>query len=148
MIVTLVFRIMTWGLASGQSIYIGDPSKQGVQTFTDLNGVAMNVRAIHEIIAFNTVLTWFKAVKYISILPYITTFMQTVSKSQTALITFMVFFATLLFGFVLAYSVAFGEMVAVFRTPFSTFVYLTRSFLGNADFSIVYNSAPIVGSFL
>mmetsp|Transcript_132375 Transcript_132375/g.382686 ORF Transcript_132375/g.382686 Transcript_132375/m.382686 type:complete len:755 (-) Transcript_132375:28-2292(-) len=148
MIATLGLRVKSWGMSGDLNVYIGDPSKQGVSTFTDLQSVASNVRVIHQIIAFNTVLTWFKAVKYISVLPYITTFMQTVSMSQKALGTFIVIFGTLFFGFIIAYTVAFGENSAVFRTPWSSFVFLMRSYLGNSDFSIVYNAAPIVGSVL
>lgn len=47
--------------------------------------MAANIRQVHSLVAFNTVLTWFKTVKYISIIPYVTTFMQTVSISQVNL---------------------------------------------------------------
>mmetsp|Transcript_48298 Transcript_48298/g.121644 ORF Transcript_48298/g.121644 Transcript_48298/m.121644 type:complete len:742 (+) Transcript_48298:80-2305(+) len=148
MVFTLGMRISTWGLAGNLQVYIGDPAKQSIATFSDLSGVATNVRLIHSVLAFNTVLTWFKAVKYIAILPYITTFMQTVSMSQRALSSFVAVFFALLFGFVLAYSVAFGEQVPQFRTPWMTFVFLTSSFLGNADMNLVYEQAPLLGTVL
>ena len=47
--------------------------------------MAANIRQVHSLVAFNTVLTWFKTVKYISIIPYVTTFMQTVVISQQPL---------------------------------------------------------------
>lgn len=148
MIVTLALRIKSWGMSGNLNVYVGDPSKQGVATFTDLQGVANNVRFIHRIIAFNTVLTWFKAVKYISVLPYITTFMQTVSKSQKALGTFIVVFGTLFFGFILAFHVAFGESSVRFRSTWNAFTFLMRAFLGNSDFGVVYSAAPVTGSIL
>jgi len=150
MIATLAMRIQTWGMAGNLQIYIGDPAKAGVDTFTELNGVAMNVRQIHRVIAFNTVLTWFKAVKYLSDLPYpyISTFMRTVQVAQRWLCTFIIVFGTLFFSFVLAYSVAFGEFVKEFRTPWAGAIFLSRSFLGNADFGVVYNAAPVAGSIL
>merc|ERR1719436_1597887 len=39
-------------------------------------------------------------------------------------------------------------MITAFRTLWSTFIFLTRSFLGNSDFSVAYQQAPILGSFL
>jgi len=148
MIATLGMRISTWGLAGNLHVYIGDPAKTSVGTFTDLSGVAANVRIIHGMLAFNMVLTWFKAVKYISILPYITTFMQTVSMSQRALSTFVVVLGCLVFGCMLAYTVAFGQQMGLFRTVWMSFVFLCRSFLGNADFGQVYDHSPMVGAFL
>lgn len=147
-LVTLGYKVSTWGLASSVQVYVGDPAKQGLNTFTDLSGVAANVRNIHRLLAFNTVLTWFKAVKYISILPYITTFMETVSMSQRSLISFLSVFWSFLFGFTLAYHFAFGERVATFATPWRSLVFLFRTFLGNGDMTVVYNSAPLTGSLL
>jgi len=148
MIATLGMRISTWGLAGDLQVYIGDPSKQSVGTFSDLSGVAANVRTIHNVLAFNTVLTWFKAVKYISVLPYINTFMNTVSMSQRALSSFVAVFMALLFGFVLAYSIAFGEQIPAFRTPWRAYVFLVSAFLGNADMGVVYEQAPLMGTLL
>lgn len=148
MIVALGLRMQTWGLGNGLEVYIGDPSGADLSTFTDLSAVAANVRSIHKLTAFNMVLTWFKGVKYINVLPYISTFMQTVSMSGQSLGSWIVVLSTVLFGFVLAYYVAFGEQMETFRTPWKAFIFLTRSLLGNADFSDIYNSAPFLGGLL
>jgi len=148
MVATLGLRMDTWGKASGLAVYVGDPSKQSLATFMDVGPVAANIKTVHNLIAFNTVLTWFKAVKYIAVLPYITTFMETVSRSKRQLFSFLAVFFALLFGFVLAYWVAFGEQLAAFRTLWSSFVFLSSSLLGNSDMSLVYNHAPLLGSLL
>mmetsp|Transcript_77627 Transcript_77627/g.203805 ORF Transcript_77627/g.203805 Transcript_77627/m.203805 type:complete len:748 (+) Transcript_77627:141-2384(+) len=147
MIIALAVKCQSWG-SGAPSVYVGDPDKASLRTFTDLSGVASNVRFIHKLTAFNMMLTWFKGVKYINVLPYISTFMQTVQASQQALGSFIVIFCTVLFGFVLAYSVGFGEQNATFRTPWNAFIFLIRSFLGNADFTDVYDGAPFWGGLL
>lgn len=147
-IVTLGYRISTWAAAADLSIHLGDPKLAGVQTFTDYSTIAMNVRQINAIVAFNSVLIWFKAVKYINIFPYITIFMQTVSMSQQKLASFVLVFITTSTGFVLAFSVAFGEQLTTFRTVWKAFVFLMRAFLGNADMEIVSDLSPFLGSLL
>lgn len=147
-IATLVIRVMTWSKAREVYGVPMDPTKQTVLTFSDLSPVAANVRLIHNLVSFNAVLIWFKAVKYINIIPYITTFMQTVTMSQKMLLSFEILFCMCLFGFVLAYTVAFGEQLTDFRTPWRAFVFLMRTIVGDGDMTIVYNSAPFLGSLL
>mmetsp|Transcript_101223 Transcript_101223/g.287009 ORF Transcript_101223/g.287009 Transcript_101223/m.287009 type:complete len:753 (+) Transcript_101223:151-2409(+) len=147
-IVTLGYRISTWSEASNLLVYTGDPSDAGVGTFTDYSNIADNVRNIKAIVAFNAVLTWFKAVKYINIFPYITIFMQTVTISQQKLFSFAIVFFTTLTGFVLGFSVAFGEQLSTFRTAWKAFVFLMRAFLGDANMEVVSSSSPFLGSVL
>lgn len=148
MIVTAGYRVQTWGLADGKTVYMGDPLKITLADFTDYGNVAANVRFIRACTAFNLVLTWFKAVKYITVVPYITLFMQTVMISQANLISFLVLFSTSSMGFVIAFSSAFGEQIAAFRTPFQALCFLLRGYFGDADMNIVFEAAPTLGSLL
>lgn len=76
MIITVCCKVDTWSKAGG--LYVLSPSNWkdvGKDMYSNFHGVAANVRQIQSLISFNTILTWFKAVKYINIVPYVTTFM-------------------------------------------------------------------------
>lgn len=148
MIVTLVLKISTWARASSVTIYVGDPANQNLDTFTDMSGIASQVRTIRSIVSINAILTWFKAVKYLNIFPYISLFMQTVSMSQRQLGTFVVVLVITLAGFVLGFCVAFGEQQQEFRTPWKSLLFLLRTFTGGANMEVVYATAPLLGSIL
>jgi hypothetical protein len=152
MVVTMGYRIMTWGVGGKLQVYVGDPSLQDVKTFSQMGGVmigvAANVRIIRNFYAFNSVLTWFKAVKYINFFPYISTFMQTVAMSQRQLSTFIVVLIIAIVGFVLGFTTAFGEQQQEFRTPWRALLFIMRSFVGNANMEVVYKTAPFLGSLL
>jgi len=148
MIFTLGYRIQTWTKADGIAVFVGDPSTVDVTAYADLHGVASNVRIIHNIIAFNTILTWFKAVKYISIVPYVTTFTSMLTMAQQMLASWIVVFACSITGFLLAFSTAFGAEVSILRTPWKAFIFIMASFLGNSEMSVIYDVAPVLGSML
>eukprot|EP00929_Paragymnodinium_shiwhaense_P050913 TRINITY_DN25631_c0_g1_i1.p1 TRINITY_DN25631_c0_g1~~TRINITY_DN25631_c0_g1_i1.p1 ORF type:complete len:768 (+),score=171.96 TRINITY_DN25631_c0_g1_i1:144-2447(+) len=148
MIVTAGYRVATWNIASDKVVYMGDPADINIFDFTDYSGVAANVRFIRGCMAFNCVLTWFKAVKYITVVPYITLFMNTVLVAQDNLLSFFVLFSTSTMGFVIAFSSAFGEQIADFRTPFQALCFLLRSYFGDADMNVPYEAAPTLGSML
>ena len=119
MIITVCYKIDTWAKAG--ALYVISPADWNTvnpDLYSNFHGVAANIRQVHSLVAFNTILTWFKAVKYINIIPYVTTFMQTVSISQVNLGSWIVVFCCTLTGFVLAFSTAFGADVSSLRTPF------------------------------
>jgi len=145
---TFLQMMSTWSASGALKVYTGDPSTAGLQTFTDYSATAAGVRGSTRMIAFNMVVTWFKAVKYISILPYINTFMETVTMTQRMIGSFVCIFSSALFGFVLAYSVAFGEQISELRTPWGSFVFLMRSFVGNANMTAVLDTSPFLASVL
>lgn len=147
-ITTLTFKVLTWGKAGGLSVYIGEASKADVTDYTNFNGVINNVRLVHELQAFNTILTWFKAVKYIMVIPYVQTFMQTVTLSQSMLVSWFVTFGMTLFGFVLAFCVAFGERVNIFRTPKDAFIFVMETFVGGGSSQVMTDQAPFLGAVL
>lgn len=147
-IVTFRQMTLTWGSAGDLAVYTGDPNKATLATFTDLSQTVESVRLVTRLTAFNAVLTWFKAVKYISILPYITTFMETVTMTQRSMGSVITLLCSVLFGFVLAYNVAFGEQIPELRTPWGSFVFLMRSFVGNAEFATLLDRAPFLGAVL
>mmetsp|Transcript_138232 Transcript_138232/g.240549 ORF Transcript_138232/g.240549 Transcript_138232/m.240549 type:complete len:778 (-) Transcript_138232:165-2498(-) len=148
MIVVMGYRIETWGLVSDALVDVNDYATTDLNTFVDLNAVVQNVRTLRNLQAFNAVLTWFKAVKYINIIPYVSVFMETVNIASGNLIAFISVFIAGFIGFCLAFSTAFGEQLSLFRTPPRAFVFLLRSFLGNADLRQVMDAAPFLGSLL
>ena len=86
MIITVCYKVDTWSKAGG--LFVISPSNWQEVTkdmYSNFHPVASNVRQIQSLVAFNTILTWFKAVKYIHVIPYVTTFMQTVVISQQPL---------------------------------------------------------------
>ena len=149
MIVTVCYKVDTWAKAG--SLYVISPTNWNditVDMYSNFHAVASNIRQIHSLVAFNTILTWFKAVKYINIIPYVTTFMQTVSISQQNLGSWIVVFTSTLVGFVLAFSTAFGGDVSELRTPFQAFVFIMLTILGNSNLAVIYAVAPLLGSLL
>jgi len=146
MIVVLGYRMSNWGISGDAVLAIGVGLNTG--DYTNLHGVVLNVRIIRQLTAFNCVLTWFKAVKYINILPYIGTFMEVMALSWQMLVGFVAIFITSFMGFCLSYCTAFGQSISDFRTVPRAFVYLMRTFIGNADMRIVYDANPVIGSML
>merc|ERR1719272_397158 len=146
MIVVLGYRMSNWGISGDAVLAIGVGLNTG--DYTNLHGVVLNVRIIRQLTAFNCELTWFKAVKYINILPYIGTFMEVMALSWQMLVGFVAIFITSFMGFCLSYSTAFGESISDFRTVPRAFVFLMRAFIGNADMRLVYNANPVIGSML
>lgn len=146
MIVVMGYRMANWGISGNAVLAIGVGLNSA--DYTNLHDVVLNVRLIRQLTAFNCVLTWFKAVKYINILPYIGTFMETMALSWKMLFGWTAVFVTSFMGFCLSYSTAFGESIADFRTVFRAFVFLLRAFIGNADMRLVYDANPVIGSML
>eukprot|EP00438_Fugacium_kawagutii_P024201 Skav221740 [mRNA] locus=scaffold821:58099:66110:+ [translate_table: standard] len=149
MIVTVCYKIDTWAKAGG--LYVISPADWNLISrgmYSNFHPVAANIRQVHALVAFNTILTWFKAVKYINIIPYVTTFMQTVSIAQVSLGSWIVVFVCTLTGFVLAFSTAFGADISSLQTPFQAFIFIMLTILGNSDVSVIYTVAPLLGSLL
>eukprot|EP00439_Symbiodinium_sp_Y106_P074710 s1139_g14.t1 len=150
MIITVCYKVDTWSKAGG--LFVTSPSDWNDVTedlyASNFHSVAANVRQIQSLVAFNTILTWFKAVKYINIIPYVATFMQTVSISQQNLCSWIAVFLSTLVGFVLAFSTAFGGDVSLLRTPFQAFIFIMLTILGNSDMKVIYDVAPFLGSLL
>jgi len=147
-IVVFCIRVSTWGKTPEVGILFNDAANQGVDTFVDFTPVARNIRTIREMIAFNSVLTWLKVVKYVDVFPYISMLMQTVLGSQRQWFTWFIIFFTSLVGFVLAFTFAFGAEELEFSSPWKTFVFLVRGLLGDSDMSSVHDTAPFTGSLL
>eukprot|EP00747_Dinoflagellata_sp_TGD_P064563 gnl/TRDRNA2_/TRDRNA2_153955_c1_seq1.p1 gnl/TRDRNA2_/TRDRNA2_153955_c1~~gnl/TRDRNA2_/TRDRNA2_153955_c1_seq1.p1 ORF type:complete len:762 (+),score=126.55 gnl/TRDRNA2_/TRDRNA2_153955_c1_seq1:93-2378(+) len=146
----LAYRFIGFNSAKDLTVWIGEPALAGVDTYTNLHRTAGIVRTIRTLTAFNAVLTWLKVVKYIDIIPFVSIFMWTVSleNSWKSLFSFFTIFVTSLVGFVLAFSVAFGEQLGIFRSPWRALIFISRAFLGNADMSVLYDISPILGSAL
>ena len=62
MIITVCYKVDTWSKAGG--LYVISPSdwqNVGKDMYSNFHSVAANVRQIQSLVAFNTILTWFKA---------------------------------------------------------------------------------------
>ena len=64
------------------------------------------------------------------------------------LISWIIVFVSVLVGFVLAFSTAFGGDVSALRTPFQAFKFIMLTILGNSDVSVLYEVSPLLGSLL
>merc|ERR1719424_1597330 len=150
MIVVMAYRFINWGIAGKIGVVSGSADYSNLQcdNCANLHDVVENVRLIRQLTAFNCVLTWFKAVKYINILPYISTFMETIALSWKYMVGWVAIFITSFMGFCLSYSTAFGESISDFRTVPRAFVFLMRAFIGNAKMEMVYDANPVIGSML
>lgn len=147
-VVVLGYRIDTWVKAPDMTVVLEDPSRVDLNSFTNFNCVVENIRTIRTVTALNMVFTWLKAVKYVKILPYISTFMSTVKYAWRMLVSFAFVFTAIFLGFLLGYSVACGDRLPEFRTTWKAAIFLLRSFLGNANFGVVFKQSPLMGSFL
>merc|ERR1719506_3248792 len=141
----MYYRMSNWQI-SPQELFTG--TSLTPEMYVNFHDIVENVRLIRSLTAFNAVLTWFKAVKYINILPYIMTFMECMALSWQMLVGWSAIFITTFMGFCLSYSTAFGESLSDFRTVPRAFVFLMRSFVGNADMRLVYDANPVIGSML
>jgi len=149
-VTVMILRIQNWGIGGEQIDNVGAfvGTNIPVTNYCNLHAVVVNVRKVRQLQAFNAVLTWFKAVKYVNILPYISTFMETMALAWEFLAGFALVFFTTFMGFCLSFCTAFGESISDFRTVPRAFIFLLRSFVGNADMRLVYDANPIIGSML
>merc|ERR1719454_921524 len=145
MVYVFILGAQVWGMGK-YVLTVGNPLTHN--DYLSLYDAVAGVKNIRELTAFNAVLTWFKAVKYITILPYIGTFMETLSCSWKYLVGWTAIFITTFMGFCLSYCTAFGTSISDFRTVPRSFVFLMRSFVGNADMRLVYDANPVIGSML
>jgi hypothetical protein len=146
LIVVLAIRIMTYSAAA--DINVGGNDWTDPMYFTNFQGVAANVKLVREINAFNAVLIWLKTVKYIDFIPYVTTLIWTIRMSWQMLVSFSCLFLPAFTGFVIAYNVGFGDRFSFLSNFWKALIFLSRSFLNDANMTVVYESSPLLGSLL
>merc|ERR1719281_1693912 len=128
---------MTYMEASG--LEIGVRELTDPYHFTNLQGVANNIRTVRQINAFNAVLIWLKTIKYINFIPYVTTLIWTIRMSWQMLVSFIFIFATTFVGFVIAYNVGFGNSFGFLSNFWKCLIFLMRSFINDVDMTVVYD---------
>jgi hypothetical protein len=146
LIVVLAIRIMTYSDAS--EIDVGGNDWNDPMYFMNFQGVADNVKLVRNINAFNAVLIWLKTVKYIDFIPYVTTLIWTIRMSWQMLVSFSCLFLPTFTGFVIAYNVGFGDRFSFLSNFWKALIFLSRSFLNDANMTVVYESSPMLGSML
>jgi len=146
LIVVLAIRIMTYSDAA--VIDVGGNDWNDPLYYTNFQGVAENVKLVRNINAFNAVLIWLKTVKYIDFIPYVTTLIWTIRMSWQMLVSFSCLFLPSFTGFVIAYNVGFGDRFSFLSNFWKALIFLSRSFLNDANMTVVYESSPLLGSML
>merc|ERR1719428_2118258 len=64
------------------------------------------------------------------------------------LVSFMCIFLAMFTGFVVAYNVGFGTSFGFLSNFLKCLIFLSRSFLNDADMTVVYVASPLLGSVL
>jgi hypothetical protein len=146
LIVVLGIRIWTYKISG--DIDVGGNDWNDPLYYTNFQGVADNVKLVRNINAFNAVLIWLKTVKYIDFIPYVTTLIWTIRMSWQMLVSFSCLFLPTFTGFVIAYNVGFGDRFSFLSNFWKALIFLSRSFLNDANMTVVYESNPLLGSML
>lgn len=116
--------------------------------FTDLTDFAENIKLIQKLSAFNAMLIWFKIVKYVGFIPYVTTMMSTIKYSWKYFVSFLVFFLTILVGFSLALTSGFGDKLSTMSSFTRAMLFLSQSLVGSSNFGPLYEMGPILAGMI
>lgn len=146
LITFIVYRVMVWLSAMG--IDLGADELMEEDHYTPMQGIAERLIMARTINAFNAVFIWAKVVKYVGFMPYIKTLLVTLQTCWQQYLSFLSMFSFIFFGFVIAYTIGFGETIRDLSGLGSTAVYLARSFLGDIDLTAIYLEAPVFGATL
>ncbi|KAF4673527.1 Polycystic kidney disease 2-like 1 [Perkinsus olseni] len=115
--------------------------------YVDLLPTATTVQLTRRIHAFNIILAWLKAIKFLGFLPYVDMLVLTIRKSWQLVMSFLCLFLVVLLGFSVAYNVGYGEIVPQLAFVGDALFFLGRAFIGGAELEATAN-ASFWGSFL
>jgi hypothetical protein len=142
----IIFRVLVWLSAAG--IELGAMELMEADHYTPMQAIAERLIMARTINAFNAVFIYAKVVKYIGFMPYIKTLLLTLCVCWKQYLSFLAMFLLIFMGFVIAYTIGFGETIREISTLGATSVYLARSFLGDIDLTGIYLEAPFFGAML
>lgn len=145
LVYAFVLRLMVW---ANSPINVGEDELSDRDKYTNLQTIAETVQSASLINSFNAVLLWAKFFKYTAYLPYIKVLIDSVSRSFTLFFSFLCMFAIAFVGFVISFSIGFGDKILEFSTFGGAAVYLCRSFLGDVNLLPVYHVSPLFGAVL
>ncbi len=99
-----------------------------------INVLVMGERVL-SVYAFNTLLTWIRMVKYLDIISNKTKVLSdTIAASATDISVFLVLFFVVYFGFCVAFNIAFGSDIAMYKSIKDCLISIFRTMLGDFDY--------------
>ncbi len=99
-----------------------------------INVLVMGERVL-SVYAFNALLTWIRMVKYLDIISNKTKVLSdTIAASATDISVFLVLFFVVYFGFCVAFNIAFGSDIAMYKSIKDCLISIFRTMLGDFDY--------------
>lgn len=99
-----------------------------------INVLVMGERVL-SVYAFNALLTWIRMVKYLDIISNKTKVLSdTIAASATDIIVFLILFFVIYFGFCVAFNIAFGSDIAMYKSIKDCLISIFRTMLGDFDY--------------
>ncbi|KAF4755600.1 polycystic kidney disease 2-like 1 [Perkinsus olseni] len=141
----VAFALRLKALVDATSLDLEEASTDTTQ-YVDLLPIATTVQLTRRIHAFNIILAWLKAIKFLGFLPYVDMLVLTIRKSWQLVMSFLCLFLVLL-GFSVAYNVGYGEIVPQLAFVGDALFFLGRAFIGGAKLEATAN-ASFWGAFL
>ena len=107
-----------------------------------INVLVMGERVL-SVYAFNALLTWLRMIKYLDIISNKTKVLSdTIAASATDIIVFLVLFFVVYFGFCVAFNIAFGSDIAMYKSIKDCLISIFRTMLGDFDYEAMKVRAP------
>merc|ERR1712176_36762 len=139
-------RILVWSEASSRGI--GQAALGNKDQFSNLRGLAVQAESIRLFGALNACLVWLKTAKYLRKVPVVKDLIRKIWTSLELFVPFLFLFCLVFIGFVISYSVGFGDKIQSLSTFSSTVVYLARSFLRDVKLMAAYDITPMFGAMM
>jgi len=113
-----------------------------------INVLVMGEKVL-SVYAFNALLTWIRMVKYLDIISKKTKVLSdTIAASATDITVFLVLFFVVYFGFCVAFNVAFGSDIEMYKSIKDCLISIFRTMLGDFDYEAMkaanYVLAPLI----
>jgi len=144
--VSLMHRALAIAQAGGARFGLRELADPGF--YQDAFTLAESVHFVRTLNAFNSVLLWVKVVKYARFLPFVKLFALTIKTAWQAFVSFAFIFIFLFVGFSVSFTVSFGNRLPQLASFGKTLIFLSRSFLGDTDTSVIYESHNLLGGSL
>jgi len=146
MIVAFVARVINFVAANDANI--GQEALADNVTFSSLRMIAERAETSKLLHAFNALLLWAKAIKYLRHMPVVKDLIRAVWDTFDLFLPFVCMFAVAFLGFVMAYTIGFGDKVWELSTFFKASVYLCRAFVKDIKLMPLYKITPMFGAML
>jgi hypothetical protein len=106
-----------------------------------INVLVMGERVL-SVYSFNALLTWLRMVKYLDIISNKTKVLSdTIAASASDIAVFLVLFFVIYFGFCVAFNIAFGSDIEMYKSIKDCLISIFRTMLGDFDYEAMKASA-------